>query len=116
MSGNAQMPEWPKTYEGHWRHAAGEDSKLPWPVPDPAWPGTAAFLRALDAAEAKAIVVDFMGISKCRLCGRANGSSEFRLRRWGWPEGYRHYIADHQVRPSPEFERFVKRLASPREP
>ncbi len=106
----------PKVYEGYWRQSVDEVSDLPWPVPDPAWPSRARFLRALDTLEAVGPSVALAGKSMCRLCGRANGSTEFWLRRWGWPEGYRHYIADHHVRPSEAFERFVLRQVSLADP
>lgn len=92
--------------EGYWRRTEGEDSELPWPVVDHAWPNQ-AFLRALENAEDRAGGMDYMGFSTCRLCGCTNGASEFELHGWVWPEGFKHYVADHNVRPTKEFEAFV---------
>jgi hypothetical protein len=33
---------------------------------------------------------------------------------WEWPEGFRHYVADHCVRPSVAFEHFVRERARTR--
>jgi hypothetical protein len=93
--------------EGHWRGSRYRTSDLPWPVPSPAWDGRTAFLDALARAEARAEAMGFRGFSLCRLCGCRNGSVEYRLGDWRWPSGYRHYVADHDVRPSRDFERFI---------
>jgi hypothetical protein len=37
--------------------------------------------------------------------------SDFSMDVWEWPEGFRHYVAEHEVRPSPEFELFVREWA-----
>jgi hypothetical protein len=94
-------------YEGHWRMSADESSVLPWPITAPEWTGRALFLRNLDLLESVAERVVYRGKSFCRLCGCLNGHEAFRFGVWEWPAGYRHYIAEHQVRPSEEFEHFV---------
>lgn len=93
--------------EGFWRRALDEASHLPWPMPDVVWPSRTNFLVRLDELEAAALGMDFMGHSLCRLCGCQNGASEFMAGGWTWPEGLRHYIAVHRVRPSRDFELFV---------
>jgi len=45
----------------------------------------------------------FFGWSICRICGRENGSSEFRVNGMSWPIGYTHYIKQHRVRPPQRF-------------
>jgi hypothetical protein len=55
--------------------------------------------------EAKKITC--FGYSYCRLCGCENGSESFSLENWEWPQGFRHYLVDHLVRPSPEFDLFI---------
>ena len=106
------------SYAGHWRRHEDlaaplrpfeppDDPALPWPVPDPSWPDRAAFLAQLDRVEATAYEVAYRGFSNCRLCGQRNGCAGLRLGSWEWPEGYRHYIADHGVRPEAEFAAFV---------
>ena len=94
-------------YEGFWRQAYGERSDLPWPQPCPGWSSASEFLRALQHAEGVAERIVYRGLSICRLCGRMNGNSSFRLQVWEWPEGLKHYIADHNVRPTVEFASFI---------
>lgn len=94
-------------YEGHWRSFVGESSELHWPMPDPQWGERATFLARLDRIEAVAPRILYRGISMCRLCGERNGHAAFRSARWEWPAGFRHYLAEHDVQPSPEFERFI---------
>jgi hypothetical protein len=94
-------------YEGHWRKSVEEASTLPLPIPDPEWLGRTAFLNYLDTLEGAAERVVYRGKSLCRLCGCENGHEALRFRDWEWPAGYRHYIADHHVRPSEQFENFV---------
>lgn len=98
-------------YEGFWRSSSEADENLPWPVPDATWVQRDAFLDLLGRAEADAQGVAYRGFSSCRLCGCRNGSRSFQLDDWEWPEGFRHYIVDHQVRPSSEFQTFVSRWA-----
>ena len=95
-------------HEGYWPTSKDKAIKSPWPIPDPAWLGRTAFLSRLDKLEATAERVYYMGKSLCRLCGCQNGNQEFRFDDWVWPEGYRHYIADHYVRPSEQFEDFIE--------
>lgn len=100
-------------YEGFWRSSSHADETLPWPQPEAQWPQRAAFLERLDRAEAEAQRVSYRGFSRCRVCGCKNGSQSFRLDVWEWPSGFRHYVSEHEVRPSPEFELFVRECAQP---
>jgi hypothetical protein len=96
-------------YEGFWRSSSSQaEENLPWPQPEAKWPERADFLDALDRAEVEAQRVSYRGFSHCRVCGCRNGTQSFRLDVWEWPSGFRHYVADHDVRPSPEFEFFVR--------
>jgi hypothetical protein len=96
-------------HEGYWRTRVDEESELPWPAPDEAWLGGNDFLRALDRVEGKAEVIRYRGFSPCRICGTRNGSQSFRFEEWDWPSGFRHYVAEHAVRPTAEFESFILR-------
>jgi hypothetical protein len=96
-------------YEGFWRGTQNEAADLPWPIPAPLWSGRGALIEALDRAEFAAERIAYRGYSRCRICGRQNGHESLRLAEWEWPAGYRHYIAEHFVRPSPDFERFIMR-------
>ena len=55
----------------------------------------------------------YRGYSPCRLCDKEdNGSAEFAFVvdkvRWLWPEGYMHYLRDHNVCPSDEFAEILR--------
>ena len=94
-------------HEGFWKASLDSAENLPWPQPDPSWLQRSAFLEALDRIEAEVYKVSYRGFSHCRICGRGNGTQSFRLEVWEWPEGFRHYISDHEVRPTSDFELFV---------
>jgi len=94
--------------EGYWRRSYDEESELPWPMPEPNWDDRVRFLALLDQVEAVAERKAYRGYSRCRVCGRLNGYEGLRLAQWEWPAGFRHYIADHQIRPSPAFEAFIR--------
>lgn len=98
-------------YEGHWRAAFDEPSDLPWPVPDPSWRDRTAFLEELAKAESTAYHIEYRGLSYCRLCGQVNGRDGLRKDRWEWPEGLRHYIEAHDIRPTDEFVDFISRAS-----
>lgn len=95
-------------YEGFWRSRLHSDQNLPWPEAEEGWPERAEFLKMLDHAEAEAEKVAYRGYSQCRICGCRNGSQSFRLDVWEWPSGYCHYLAEHEVRPSRDFELFIR--------
>lgn len=58
-----------------------------------------------------------LGGSVCRLCNKCNGSTDYQLLsgevRWIWPEGYRHYLEEHQCLPTPAFERLILAMPAP---
>jgi hypothetical protein len=95
-------------YEGYWRRSVDESDELPWPNPEPTWDVRAAFLSRLDRVEGVAARVAYRGFSTCRLCGQRNGHEALRSARWEWPAGFRHYVAQHDVRPSSAFIDFIR--------
>jgi hypothetical protein len=94
-------------YEGFWRISRSEESDLPWPEPEDNWTGRTELLASLDRAEMSAERARYRGYSFCRICHCANGSESLRLSGWEWPAGFRHYIAEHNVRPTFAFEEFI---------
>lgn len=48
-----------------------------------------------------------MGGSKCRLCGAANENSEYYLDGFVWPQGYLHYLKDHNVNCDIVFKKYL---------
>jgi hypothetical protein len=61
----------------------------------------------LDWDEIHNHVVSYRGFSWCRICpsrsGASMGTKSYRYNGWEWPEGFRHYIVEHNVVPSKEF-------------
>ena len=104
--------------EGFW--ASDREPHLPKPV-STSWKGRESFLRLLSRVESRVESgvesTTYRGFSWCRMCDKNNGSSEFKLdiggNVWVWPEGYTHYIKDHQVRPSLAFEEFITVAGEP---
>jgi hypothetical protein len=43
--------------------------------------------------------LSWRGFSKCRICGKLNGTRCFMNDEFKWPEGYLHYVTAHGVRP-----------------
>ncbi|MHA2427917.1 MAG: hypothetical protein ACXADB_07835 [Candidatus Hermodarchaeia archaeon] len=52
------------------------------------------------------------GWSDCRVCGKMNGSTEQTDGTYIWPDGFAHYIIEHNVKPPQEFIDHVIRCAS----
>ena len=99
--------------EGFWRQYERRNDKddyarYPWPMAtDIAWLGKREFLIALRALEQTAMKIRYKGHSSCRICGKSNGSVEHKANGWLWPEGYIHYVEEHNVRPSLAFQEMV---------
>lgn len=94
--------------EGFWRSSTEPD--LPMPVAgETALPNRDDLLAALEKAESQAAVKHWRGWSTCRICKKPNGTKEFSAGGWVWPEGFRHYIEDHHVSPSADFQHFILR-------
>lgn len=93
--------------EGFWY---GEHSPLlPKPIAnEKAWKGRRKFLKALAIVEKVARPEHYKGYSNCRICKkRRNGTASYILQGWTWPEGFRHYVEEHNVRPSLAFQEFI---------
>jgi hypothetical protein len=76
---------------------------------DPGWPRVTDFVdEHWDQTERRRVAFYLeegfiprvaMGISECRVCGKANGSAERTDGVYLWPEGLAHYVREHGVRP-----------------
>lgn len=72
-------------------------------------PSPGRFVDAMWDADEREMVADYldrgfvtracMGLSPCRLCERPNGALELSDGVYVWPEGFSHYVRDHDVRP-----------------
>lgn len=104
-----------KKYEGHWY--SKREPHFPMPVhSDTPHPQKQEILDTYDFLMSMPIfdyteandwanghVKGYRGWSSCRCCQKHNGSREYNYRDWAWPEGFRHYIADHNVIPTKDF-------------
>lgn len=61
-------------------------------------------------AEKYATVISYRGISMCRICNQYNGHREYHLQNYIWPEGYIHYIKDHNVAIDDNFIDFIMKF------
>jgi hypothetical protein len=103
-------------YEGFWRTADTTSQRRvgnpDWPVPGSGWTGREVFLASLDHVEQTAKKIAYRGYSSCRICGCRNGDLEYQFMEWVWPSGFRHYVDEHHVRPSEEFQNFISQWAA----
>lgn len=98
--------------EGYW----GPGFQTPAGNPSP-WQHQDVFLEKLRLVEAVLPTRGYKGSAPCRLmdkCGQArNGSREFEDKHWKegwtvvWPEGFRHYIEAHNLKPTQEFLNYI---------
>lgn len=98
----------PEGVEGYWRRTEEkDDTGLPFPViQDVESYDRSAFMEVLQLLEDKADRQHYRGWSMHRLTNKPNGSIEFTLNDWSWPEGYKYYIL-MGVPPSQKFYAFV---------
>ena len=92
--------------EGYWYSKFTPQYPMPVARAEP-WEGQAEFLVKLAKKEARAGKTQYRGMSTCRCCKQFNGSSEYHTDKWAWPSGLRHYIEEHNVKPSDDFIKFV---------
>ena len=77
------------------------------------WPDPEDFVDHEWDADERELIVEFlrrgfvartyMGYSPCRICGAANGALELSDGVYVWPDGFAHYVSDHDVKPPQEF-------------
>lgn len=100
-----------KVLEGFWY--SEREPHLPMPVPGE-MEDREGFVAALRRLQSRLPTTAYRGWSNCRICGGMNGSEEYKHGVWEWPSGYLHYIVEHGVVPSPEFEAMVRAEAGVR--
>lgn len=52
----------------------------------------------------------YAGSSCCRICGMSNGSCDITDDIWVWPEGFLHYIIEHNVKPPQKFIDYIMEM------
>jgi hypothetical protein len=79
--------------------------RVTWPA-DPAWTGAERDIVVAHLLAPK-FYVRYRGISRCRVCGCANGSDDYGDGTYTWPSGLAHYLIEHHLRPPDEFIRHI---------
>ena len=76
-----------------------DEPDLPMPIAESASKlQVKTMLDVLTKLEEQSTRVYYRGWSACRICGKPNGSTEFRHPSGlAFPEGLRHYVEQHQV-------------------
>lgn len=100
-------------FVGYWKSIS--EPSLPTPIPN-GWNtpnGKKGFLKWLKEFIKNHCQTEFCyhGWSHCRICGARNGTSEYKLRVvtndrlifMHIPEGFIHYVRDHDVKPNMDF-------------
>ena len=82
---------------GYWRQYETENSELPWPT-EGRLPTETKELIAKFLNSGKELYA-WRGFSTCRICGKLNGSVCLTKDNFIYPEGYAHYIVDHNIQP-----------------
>ena len=65
------------------------------------------FLNTLELVENMAKITRYRGFSLCRICMKNNGSREFSTKDAVWPEGFRHYVVEHNIKPTKKFLDYI---------
>lgn len=89
--------------EAHREAARAEGLSWPGEFVDATWdPAERAKVVAyLNAGER---MFAWLGYSSCRLCdNEGNGSTDLTDGVYAWPQGYAHYVAEHDVKPPADF-------------
>jgi len=73
------------------------------------WKGKRDFVAALTQLQEKGGIKreSYRGWSDCRCCGKMNGNKEYTKDGWLWPEGFLHYVEEHNVKPPQDFIDFI---------
>lgn len=84
---------------GYWANYL--DESLPTPMANTSREDQAEIITKLKSAMNNGYWQQYRGWSNCRLCGKHNGSKELEIIhgdvKYRIPEGYLHYLEDHQV-------------------
>ena len=80
---------------GYWRKTEDSNEDLPWPIIRKLPPETKQKIK--DFLEKGELYAAWRGSSSCRICGKTNGSTCLKNGNFIYPEGYLHYILDHDV-------------------
>lgn len=52
----------------------------------------------------------YLGYSECRICHKDNGDIEYKFDEWTWPNGYLHYLTEHNIAIHHNFAEYIKTI------
>lgn len=96
--------------EGYWREGNWNEYPVPKPSDNPVSKELLDKLCAITSEYASR--TNYLGLSKCRICGIMNGCGEYTLKNkdgvtFRYPEGLMHYLKEHNIHISKEFQEFL---------
>jgi hypothetical protein len=104
----------PLRQEGFWCDLTEKDfvlKEFPFPQTNQIIEGEIAdFISKLTQVENKTPTFKCMGHSTCRICGEQNGNETYYTDLFAWPQGFKHYIKEHGVKPSAAFVLHIRGL------
>lgn len=93
-------------YEGYW--SSKQEPDFPTPVHnDKPFLDKDLIVKKIISVQSRLGQRHYKGFSKCRCCGAINGSGEYSHKGWIWPEGFLHYIIEHNIEPTEEFKKYI---------
>ena len=104
-----------RKHVGFWASDPTEATdNLPWPQSREELPldeATLDFLDKLAQIENDSNVIGYKGYSWCRICKKDNGSKEYFTDQYIWPQGYAHYVREHNVEVPEHFRFYIVKTA-----
>lgn len=91
---------------GFWR-GKYSDFDYPMPVVNSARSNQNELINRIQRLEATLTPEYQLGFSPCRICDCRNGSGEYMSGGFLWPDGYLHYLKEHNVKCDPQFEKYI---------
>ena len=108
-----------RKYIGYWRVVNGRGYDEPAELPDPHdfvdddWARGSEHIFVSTLVQTATPFAQWRGVSHCRCCDKSNGSQCLTMDgSWVWPQGFAHYIQEHNVRPPQEFLDYLSGLDS----
>lgn len=70
---------------------------------DPDWEKTPEYTAVVKFCMKPDSTISYRGWSNCRVCGCRNGNQEYHREGFIFPQGYLHYVMEHNVKPPQPF-------------
>lgn len=70
---------------------------------DPDWDAAERTMIIDYVEDPKFASTQYRGMSQCRFCAKFNGSKDYTDGTYLWPQGFGHYLKEHEVKPPQDF-------------